>query len=617
MDLEKDVVTEEDYTRVADRALVALIQIIVEIAVSRQLDVWRYDPKILARMPEFNVKLGFGLHLGWAVEGALGSEYKIDASYLSQHVNMCQLLEEHTKEYGVPFLFSGELYDRLSPVIKARCRWLDSLLVAGRPNPLDIFTFDITKEGMGLARARRLAPTVHQDDVSFELDLFNQEAAVFEKSGPPSSSAPVSYSRLKPSSLHRAASVSSPMGRRPSFPSIDTSDEATDPAAAFNQLAQSPLGSMMLHPAFSVVSPSSAPSAPIDAITRTGRMGRRFSNMGNMLEATKAPPPPPPPPGKSGASAPAPPPQPVPKDYKAFLRSSTPTAEALAAASQAAASVPVTNRPLCASCEKPVQLPAAYFMCGHVLHTRCVTGLGKKCSVCYPDVPKDAINIVGVEMAPTNHAADRLEHLDELQEELGIDSFSAPPGEVEDVDPDYDPRSPRPASLTAPKPLTALSPLAAFHRQASTVTAATLVTHGTTALAQEELVRQHTVLGGEKFARAASLGVPRAPLGGVGAAGSAGKLRKFFLLDNLKGGNSDDLAPLQTNLNPLFVPTFNDAMQNYVSGDWPKAASLLRVCLEMCPNDKAGHNLMEHIHAHEGKAPPDWQGYRDESAGGH
>lgn len=30
---------------------------------------------------------------GWAIEGAIGSEYKIDASYLSPHVNMASRLE--------------------------------------------------------------------------------------------------------------------------------------------------------------------------------------------------------------------------------------------------------------------------------------------------------------------------------------------------------------------------------------------------------------------------------------------------------------------------------------------------------------------------------------------
>ena len=34
-------------------------------------------------MPGFKVRMGCGLNLGWAIEGALGSKFKIDASYLS------------------------------------------------------------------------------------------------------------------------------------------------------------------------------------------------------------------------------------------------------------------------------------------------------------------------------------------------------------------------------------------------------------------------------------------------------------------------------------------------------------------------------------------------------
>ena len=48
----------------------------------------------------YSVKLGFGLHCGWSIEGAIGSTFKIDASYLSPHVNMSSKLEEKTKEYG-------------------------------------------------------------------------------------------------------------------------------------------------------------------------------------------------------------------------------------------------------------------------------------------------------------------------------------------------------------------------------------------------------------------------------------------------------------------------------------------------------------------------------------
>lgn len=55
-------------------------------------------------MPNYSVKMGFGLHVGWAIEGAIGSEFKIDASYLSPNVNMASRLEAATKQFGVPIL---------------------------------------------------------------------------------------------------------------------------------------------------------------------------------------------------------------------------------------------------------------------------------------------------------------------------------------------------------------------------------------------------------------------------------------------------------------------------------------------------------------------------------
>ena len=73
----------------------------------------------------YRVRLGFGLHVGWSIEGAIGSEYKIDASYLSPHVNMCNKLEEETKAYGVPFLISGPLHDQCTPELQNELRMID------------------------------------------------------------------------------------------------------------------------------------------------------------------------------------------------------------------------------------------------------------------------------------------------------------------------------------------------------------------------------------------------------------------------------------------------------------------------------------------------------------
>ena len=46
--------------------------------------------------------------------------------------------------------------------------------------------------------------------------------------------------------------------------------------------------------------------------------------------------------------------------------------------------------------------------------------------------------------------------------------------------------------------------------------------------------------------------------------------------------HSDDLAMLQQGLDPLFVPTYNDAMQLYVNGEWSYARERLEVYVEIC-----------------------------------
>jgi class 3 adenylate cyclase len=70
---------------------------------------YRLDDRLQKRMPNYKVKIGFGLHMGWGIEGAIGSEFKIDASYLSPNVNMAGRLEASTKQYGVPLLISNDL----------------------------------------------------------------------------------------------------------------------------------------------------------------------------------------------------------------------------------------------------------------------------------------------------------------------------------------------------------------------------------------------------------------------------------------------------------------------------------------------------------------------------
>ena len=78
-------------------ALISFLKIIIKINKSRALNKYKENKELNKRLPNYRVKMDFGLHIGWAIEGAIGSEFKIDASYLSPNVNMASRLEAATK----------------------------------------------------------------------------------------------------------------------------------------------------------------------------------------------------------------------------------------------------------------------------------------------------------------------------------------------------------------------------------------------------------------------------------------------------------------------------------------------------------------------------------------
>ena len=103
----------------ADRALIAYLKIIAEINRNKQVLAFRSDPRLtLDDTQQYKVRMGFGLHAGWAIEGAVGSDYKVDATYLSPHVNMAARLETASKQYGVPLLFSQVRRSHITIVYK-------------------------------------------------------------------------------------------------------------------------------------------------------------------------------------------------------------------------------------------------------------------------------------------------------------------------------------------------------------------------------------------------------------------------------------------------------------------------------------------------------------------
>lgn len=78
----------------ANKALVAFVKTIIEIRRNSDLIAFERDPRMTSRFGVgYRLKIGYGLHVGWAIEGAIGSDFKIDASYLSPHVTLTQRIQ--------------------------------------------------------------------------------------------------------------------------------------------------------------------------------------------------------------------------------------------------------------------------------------------------------------------------------------------------------------------------------------------------------------------------------------------------------------------------------------------------------------------------------------------
>jgi Adenylate and Guanylate cyclase catalytic domain len=131
-----------------DRALLSFLKSFAGMHRDEKLQNWKKDFRLGAGVGAFNVKIMYGMDAGWAVEGAVGSEYKIDATYLSPHVNMASRMMSATKQYGVTILLSQAVEELLSRPARSKLRHLDTVYVKGSSVEQRIYTYDARSQGV-------------------------------------------------------------------------------------------------------------------------------------------------------------------------------------------------------------------------------------------------------------------------------------------------------------------------------------------------------------------------------------------------------------------------------------------------------------------------------------
>lgn len=173
----------------ADQALLAFCKTMVELGRGQEF-ICNFSVsatgRLYKRFPGYKVRIGAGLHVGWAVEGAIGSNSKIDASYLSPHVNRTEFLESSTKAYGVPLLISEPFFKLLSSAVSKYCRQVDRVRTSPEEEPFNIYTYDmdVNLDFWDLPKANkalRLASSIMKSKIGTKRATINQVGALTGK----------------------------------------------------------------------------------------------------------------------------------------------------------------------------------------------------------------------------------------------------------------------------------------------------------------------------------------------------------------------------------------------------------------------------------------------------
>lgn len=151
-----------------DRAVIGMLKSYASIHRDKKLLTWNDDFRLGAGVGAFTVSLIYGMDAGWAVEGAVGSEYKIDATYLSPHVNMAARMMSACKQYGVSILLSQAVQELMSDAARTKLRHLDTVTVKGSSVKQRIYTYDARSRGVDFFLFSRT-----DDQADFEADRYS------------------------------------------------------------------------------------------------------------------------------------------------------------------------------------------------------------------------------------------------------------------------------------------------------------------------------------------------------------------------------------------------------------------------------------------------------------
>jgi len=119
---------------VADKVLISAVKTIQEINRAQDLQAYSRHPKISHKFGEkYSIKMSFSLHTGRACEGPIGSEFKIDAIYISKEIMIGSRIDGLCDVYNREILLTKDLYMMLSERAKELTRKIETISMNESP----------------------------------------------------------------------------------------------------------------------------------------------------------------------------------------------------------------------------------------------------------------------------------------------------------------------------------------------------------------------------------------------------------------------------------------------------------------------------------------------------
>jgi hypothetical protein len=158
-----------------DRALLGMLKSFAGINRDRDVKNWEKDFKLGLGVGAISVEMIFGMDAGWAVEGAVGSAYKIDATYLSPHVNMASRMMCACKQFKLTILLSQAVEELMSTSAREKLRHVDTVFVKGSSEKKRIYTYDARHKGVNFFLYHRSDEQADKDSANYTPAIWNSD----------------------------------------------------------------------------------------------------------------------------------------------------------------------------------------------------------------------------------------------------------------------------------------------------------------------------------------------------------------------------------------------------------------------------------------------------------